>query len=218
MANRVCVTYSNREKLEPYLDALRGVGLEPVPVGPGESIALGEVAGLVITGGGDIDPGRYHEPPHSETKNVNTSRDELEDRLLREALAADLPALAICRGLQMLNVVRGGTLIQHLPDTATHRAPGKPEAHEVKIEPGSRLRSILETDACMVNSRHHQGIGRLGEGLKIAATSPDKMIEAIEIPDKRFALAVQWHPEDRVTTHAPDRKLFEAFAKAVTGA
>ncbi len=218
MANRVCVTYGDAARLEPYLAALRGAGLDPVPVGPKESISLNDVAGLVITGGGDIDPARYQEPKHRTTKYINKDRDGLEERLLHEALAADLPVLAICRGLQMLNVAQGGTLIQDLPAEPSHRMQGKADAHEVKIESGSRLRSILDTDACTVNSRHHQATGRLGAGLKVSATSPDGVVEGIEVPGKRFAIAVQWHPEDRVNTHEPDRRLFEAFARAVKGA
>ena len=122
----------------------------------------------------------------------------------------DLPVLAICRGLQMLNVVLGGTLVQHIEG---HRYRERPDAHPIAIASHSRLRSILEVDEFVVNSRHHQCADRVASGLVVVARAPDNVVEALELPAKRFVLAVQWHPEDRAG--GPDARLFEAFRDAM---
>ncbi len=214
MNKRVAVTFSNPNKAEPYEAALRGVGLEPVRNPP----SLDGLAGLLLTGGTDVNPALYHQARHPETQEPDIQRDDLEIRLLEEALNADLPVLAICRGLQLFNVVHGGTLMQHLPggkhEKNTELAVSA-DAHTAKIELDTKLAQIIGPGEISVNSRHHQAIDRVGDGLRVSAMSPDDVIEAVERPDKSFALAVQWHPEDRCLMDASDRKLFESFAAAV---
>jgi putative glutamine amidotransferase len=204
----------------PYEVALREAGIEPVR----NPESLDSLEGLVLSGGSDINPALYGRE-NAGSDEVNDARDELEARLLREALAADLPVLAICRGLQMMNVVCGGTLVQHLGSTNVHRQrpqnaePGKhPAAHRVWIAPDTRLAAIVGGGGYDVNSRHHQAIESLGEGLAVSAISEDGVIEAIEKPGAAFAVAVQWHPEDRILVSDGDRKLFEAFAAAISRA
>jgi len=154
----------------------------------------------------------YGAAPEVETEDPDRVRDRLEGALLDEALGRDLPVLAICRGLQFLNVHLGGTLRQHIED---HKKPKVRDAHTVKIAPGSRLHTILEAQEYVVNSRHHQSADRVGQGLAVTATAPGGVIEALELPARRFVLAVQWHPEAR--TDGPDARLFDAFRKAMRG-
>jgi putative glutamine amidotransferase len=204
---------------KPYEEALRDAGLEAVLVRPGDSIPS-DISGLVLLGGSDVNPVRYGETRHRQTDNTNDARDELECTLIQDAIGRDLPLLAICRGLQILNVQHGGTLLQHLDTTARHRVKtgdkGLP-AHQVKIVPGTRLAAIAGEPLTLdVNSRHHQAIGRLGEGLRVSARdSEDGTIEAVERPDKRFVIAVQWHPENQSPTDERQAKLFQAFAAAL---
>jgi len=219
---KVAVTYEDSKKVERYNNALRLVGLEPVPVKAGEPVSLEEVDGLLLTGGPDVDPRLYGQEPAPETQTPNPERDRLELGLLREALDRDLPVLAICRGLQLFNVCHGGTLIQHLPGDP-HRSqqppadPSKP-AHEVRVAPDTKLAAILGEGQYTVNSRHHQAVDRLGDGLRVTAKSAeDGIIEGLERPDKKFAVGVQWHPEDQVRTDETQLKLFRAFANAVDG-
>ena len=217
MSMRVAVTFGNAARLGPYLAALEEVGLEAVR----NPDSLHSLDGLLLTGGSDINPKRYGESSNG-SDEVDDARDEREDCLLREALAADLPVFAICRGLQMFNVVAGGTLVQHLASTNVHRQkpknaePGKhPAAHRVWVAPETRLARIIGAGGHDVNSRHHQAVESMGPGLLVSAISEDGVIEALEKPDASFALAVQWHPEDRIFVSAADRKLFEAFAAAL---
>ena len=211
MPKRVGVTYSNRKKLEPYLNALRIPNLEPVLITSGEQPPH-SVDGLLLTGGTDIDPQRYHQLPHPSADAPDAGRDELELRMLESALERDLPVLAICRGLQLVNVADGGTLHQHVEG---HRLPGVAEAHSIDVEPDSTLARLIGPGACMVNSRHHQVVDRVGGHLRISARSADGQVEALERPDSRFVIAVQWHPEDLVDSRAESRKLFLAFAEAL---
>ena len=211
---RVAVTFGNEARVGPYELALREAGIEPVR----NPESLDSLDGLLLTGGSDINPARYGQK-NTGSDEVNDARDELEMRLLQEALAADLPVLAICRGLQLFNVVCGGTLIQHLSSTEVHRQrpqnaePGKhPSAHRIWVAPDTRLAGIIGGGGHDVNSRHHQAVESLGRGLIVSAIASDGVIEAIEKPGATFALAVQWHPEDRILASAADRKLFEAFA------
>lgn len=217
---RVALTFRNEAKIGPYEEALRGAGLEPVRVSPQEPRELRGLAGLLLTGGSDIDPARYGQPPNG-SQGVDAERDQLEAALLAEALAADLAVLAICRGVQLLNVAHGGSLIQHLAASEAHqkRCPGcqpghHPPAHSVYITEGSRLGEIMGPGAHEVNSRHHQAADRVGDGLVVSAVSSDGVIEALERRDRTFVVGVQWHPEDRVLVNPADRKLFEAFAAA----
>jgi putative glutamine amidotransferase len=205
---RVALPFGSRTpegKRTPYRQALDRAGIQPV-----ENVTtLAGLDGLVLTGGSDVDPARYGAPRHPETGEPDPDRDSLETVLLREALERDLPVLAICRGHQLLNVVLGGTLAQHIEG---HLHPKQPDVHPITIASPSRLWSILGVDEFMVNSRHHQGVDRVASGLVVVARAPDNVVEALELPGKRFVLAVQWHPEDR--SGGPDAKLFEAFRDA----
>jgi putative glutamine amidotransferase len=209
----------------PYEDALRAAGVEPVTVSPDDPAAsranlLEGAAGLLLMGGDDVNPARYGEERGPETEEPDSGRDELECSLIQAALERDVPLLGICRGLQILNVQHGGTLVQHLDATARHRRRtpdrGLP-AHPVRIVPGTLLAGIAGEDLTWdVNSRHHQAVARLGVGLRVSARDPeDGTIEAIERPDKRFCIAVQWHPENQSPTDARQAALFRAFAAAL---
>jgi Predicted glutamine amidotransferases len=158
-----------------------------------------------------VDPRLYDEQRQPETQEPDIARDQLEKQLLAEAIQDNKPVLAICRGLQLFNVAHGGTLVQHIPGGGHSN-----DSHPVSVSPESRLAAIVGEGEYTVNSRHHQAIGTLGEGLRVAAISPaDGIIEAVERPDLGFALAVQWHPEDRCDRVAGEKRLFEAFAEAV---
>jgi len=217
------LTYEDRTKAEPYAAALRLVGLEPVLISAEDARSLVGLDGLLLTGGRDVDPKLYGQEPVRETQKPNPARDRMEMGLLGEALDRDLPVLAICRGLQLFNVYKGGTLIQHLKGDP-HRPPERPKTdpakpmHEVSVSPDSKLAGILGAGRHPVNSRHHQAIDKLGPGLQVSATSvKDGVAEAIEVPEKEFAVAVQWHPEDQVPGDQTQLKLFRAFAAAVEG-
>jgi putative glutamine amidotransferase len=174
----------------------------------------------LLTGGRDLDPACYGQEPAPETQKPNRSRDRMEMGLLGEALERRLPVLAICRGLQLLNVYKHGTLVQHLKGDP-HRASPRPNdparpMHEVSVTPGTRLAAILGAGRHPVNSRHHQAVDKLGTGLVVSAKSvTDGLVEGLELPEREFALAVQWHPEDQVPGDEVQLKLFRAFAEAV---
>ena len=171
------------------------------------------VDGLVLIGGGDIVPGRYGQSADRHTVGENDQRDELELGLLAEALRRDMPVLAICRGVQLLNVHLGGDLVQHLPDrlgsTAHLPRPGGYGPVVVLTEPGSMVRDLFGARTEVVCS-HHQSLDRLGHGLAVTARSEDGVVEAVELAGHRFVLGVQWHPEA-----SGDRTLFEALVEAV---
>jgi putative glutamine amidotransferase len=216
---RVAVTFGNAARLGPYLTALESAGIEAAQNPP----SLDSLDGLLLTGGSDINPARYGQS-NAGSDEVDDARDELELSLLREALAAGVPVLAICRGLQLFNVACGGTLVQHLASTDVHQqkprgaeAGKHPPAHRVWIAPETRLAQIMGAGGYDVNSRHHQAVESLGQGLSVSAISEDGVIEAIEMPGEAFTVAVQWHPEDRILVSEADRKLFEAFAAAMSG-
>jgi gamma-glutamyl-gamma-aminobutyrate hydrolase PuuD len=215
MGNRVGLTFRFPKKAGPYAEAVRRAGVEPVLISPEAPIPIAGLDGLLISGGSDVDPARYGEEPYATTDSVDRERDAMEAALIEQALQADLPLLAICRGLQLLNVVRGGTLVQHLENTELHRVKNLAEVHLIEVVPGTKLASIIGTAPQIVNSRHHQAVGRLGEGLRVSATAPDGVVEALEDPLKRFVVAVQWHPEERIDLGAHDRALFVAFAAAL---
>jgi putative glutamine amidotransferase len=197
-----------------YVRAVEGAGARPLLVPPsldGIAETLGAVDGLVFSGGSDIDPDLYEHDAHPETTGVARGRDDAELALLQAALAHDVPVLAICRGSQLLNVAHGGDLVQHLPEAVGHdghrREVGVFSSHEVAIEEGTRLRTLLG-DRTAVKSHHHQGLGRLGAGLRIAAHAEDGSPEALEAPARRFAMGVLWHPEA-----GGDLRLFEALVE-----
>lgn len=213
MSKLVGITYRFEEKATPYAAALRFAGVEPVLMQAGSEWSLEGIDGLLVSGGTDVDPALYGQAPHEKTEAPDQQRDELERRLLGDALGRDLPMLAICRGMQVLNVMLGGTLVQHAEG---HVQRGVDKAHRVLIEPRTRLAAIVGAGAHSVNSRHHQIIGRPADGLQVSALSEsDGVIEGVEIPEKRFAIAVQWHPEDMIATSPLSRKLFAAFAAAL---
>lgn len=218
MQRRVLVPFREIDRSQPYLDALQLGGLNPVPFITESSRHLADMAGLVLTGGTDINPTRYGETPETETEPPDSERDEIESELLAEALHKDLPVLAICRGFQLLNVHQGGTLLQHIL-ADQHRVitgdKGKP-AHDVEIEAASRVAEIFGSTRVAVNSRHHQALKDLGTGLTLVGWSiGDGVPEAVELVGKRFVVGVQWHPENQVAQSAEQLRLFQAFAKAV---
>ena len=224
MAAKVGVTDCGDAKITAYENAVRMVGLEPVRLTAGKYGSLDGLFGLLLSGGADINPRRYGQEARAETQAPDDDRDELEFSLLAEALAVDLPVLAICRGMQLLNVHLHGTLQQHLPSIALHQQrfpddpPGKHRGvHAIDVFPNTLLARTIGSGKHVVNSRHHQAVSELGAGAIKSAVSEDGVTEAMEMPTKRFVLAVQWHPENRVNVSENDLKLFAAFADAVGG-
>jgi gamma-glutamyl-gamma-aminobutyrate hydrolase PuuD len=195
-----------------YVRAVERAGARALLVPPsveGVEETLDALDGLVLSGGNDLDPESYGADAHQETDGTRPERDRAELALLEGALARDLPVLAVCRGFQVLNVARGGDLVQHLPEvvgTEQHReVKGVFSDHGVKIDDDSRLGSVLGGRA-PVKSHHHQGVGRVGDGLVEVAWADDGTIEGLEDPEQRFAVGVLWHPEA-----GEDQKLFEAL-------
>jgi gamma-glutamyl-gamma-aminobutyrate hydrolase PuuD len=215
MPKRVLIPFRHPKKLRPYADAVLAGGMEPIAADVAQDVQLGDADGLLLMGGTDINPALYRAEAAPETDSPDDSRDETEWRLLDEALAKDLPILAICRGLQILNAHHGGTLVQHLPPASGHDVEsenkGSP-AHEILIDEASLLGHIAGTSKWHVNSRHHQAADRVGNGLRVVARAEDGTIEALEQPDRRFLLAVQWHPEDQINECPEQLKLFRRFA------
>ena len=214
---KVGVTFHDPKRVGAYSRALEAAGLEPVEISPaGERAASIEgLDGLLISGGPDLDTSWYGEPRNGADEPAR-DRDEMEFSLLEEALQADMPLLCICRGMQLLNVHQKGSLHQDLASKDVHRQKTNPNAHTVEVAEGTRLAEAVGNGArYAVNSRHHQGVKDLGEGLKVSAFAPDGLVEAIELPDKYWVVGVQWHPEDRIESSDQDRKLFEAFARAL---
>src|SRR5262245_24724611 len=201
-----------------YVRSVEQAGGRPLLVPPAEDgvpETLDVLDGLVFSGGSDIDPGTYSAEPHPETSNLRPERDDAELALLLAALERDMPVLAICRGSQLLNVAKGGDLVQHLPEVVgddKHKVtPGLFAAHGVSVDPGSRLGSLIGVEA-RVESHHHQGFGRIGAGLEVAAYAEDGSVEAVEDREHRFALGVLWHPEE-----GEDLRLFEALVEEAKG-
>jgi gamma-glutamyl-gamma-aminobutyrate hydrolase PuuD len=195
-----------------YVHSVERAGGRALLVPPNEDgleETLDALDGLVLSGGNDVDPAAYGADPHPATSGIRPERDRGELALLEAALARDMPVLALCRGSQLLNVARGGDLVQHLPEVVgdgRHReTPGVFSEHEVGVEPESRLGRIVGPRAD-VKSHHHQGFGRVGSGLREVAWADDGTLEAVEDPEARFALGVLWHPEE-----GEDAALFEAL-------
>lgn len=206
-----------------YLHAISQAGCLPVvvaPVGPDAVDALlDRVDGLCLSGGPDLDPATYGAAPHPRLGPTEPELDRFELALTRAADARGVPILAICRGMQVLDVARSGTLHQHLPDVVgdevEHRQanPGGEPSHGVELEGPGLLHAVLGDDVIAVNSFHHQAIDRLGDGLRVVGRAPDGTIEAVEDVTGRFVVGVQWHAESLV--HRPEHaRLFDAFARA----
>ena len=184
---------------------------------------VSSVDGILLPGGGDVLPSIYGEATHSAFDAAEDGRDAYELELARRATAVNRPLLAICRGIQVLNVARGGTLVQHIPDELpaslnhTHREPAYAIAHDIWVAEDTVLHRVLreriEGDTCPVNSRHHQAVRALGSDLVVSATAPDGIVEAVEDPRQRFCVGVQWHPENFYRT-GEFSALFEAFVNA----
>ncbi len=185
-----------------YASAIQRAGGVAVLLPPAPAVqataALAGAHGLLIAGGPDVDPARYGADRHPKTGGAREERDEWELALARAALDQDLPVLAVCRGLQVLNVALGGTLVQHLPDlvgSEVHSpAVGEHGRHDVRLEPGGRLAGIVGEQA-VVATHHHQSVDRLGDGLVACGWAEDKVIEAVELPGRTWTFGVQWHPE-----------------------
>jgi putative glutamine amidotransferase len=197
-----------------YVSAIERAGGRPLLVPPSEDgieETLAVLDGLLFSGGSDIDPDTYGAEAHPETNGVRPERDQAELALLEAALVRDMPVLAVCRGSQVLNVALGGDLVQHLPEVVGHEqhkhTPGVFADHDVEVLPGTKLQALVG-DHAPVKSHHHQGYGRIGDGLREAARAEDGTVEAIEDPERRFALGVLWHPEE-----GEDAALFEALVE-----
>ncbi|MGZ4384449.1 MAG: gamma-glutamyl-gamma-aminobutyrate hydrolase family protein [Gaiellaceae bacterium] len=197
-----------------YVRAVERAGGRALLVPPskdGVEETLDALDGIIFSGGSDLDPSIYGQEAHPETNGVVPMRDQAELALLEAALERDMPVLAICRGSQVLNVGRGGDLVQHLPEVVGHErhkhTPGVYADHEVSVAADARLGSLLGERA-PVKSHHHQGFGRVGDGLREVAWAEDGTVEALEDPARRFALGVLWHPEA-----GEDAALFEALVQ-----
>jgi putative glutamine amidotransferase len=204
-----------------YLDAVARAGGQAVVVDPAGDLVplLDRVDAVLLTGGPDVAPACYGEEAHEAVYGVDRAADEAEIALARAALDRDIPMLAVCRGLQVVNVALGGTLHQHLPDLAGVEEHGRPgetgggREHEIGVAPDSRLGVVLETTAVVGSCHHHQAVAKLGEGLHVTASARDGVVEGIEA-DHGWLLAVQWHPEDTAATDPTQQRLFDALTGA----
>jgi len=210
---------------QDYIRSVEQAGGLPLVLAPGRPEdapeLLERVQGLLLTGGSDVDPALYGASPHPKLGRVVRERDDFELALTREALERNLPLLAICRGQQVLNVATGGTLIQDIPSEVTgglehhSRRERWERAHSVQVLEGTRLREILKRGTVSVNSSHHQAIAQVGSKLVVSARSAgDQLVEAVEMPDRRFALGVQWHPEAVWNQEDGFQPLFTALVEA----
>jgi putative glutamine amidotransferase len=212
-----------------YIDAIERAGLVPLVIPPlasreAASAILAAVDGLLLTGGEDVNPSLYGDAPHPNLKTVNDARDSTEIALILEAKRRGIPVLAICRGIQVLNVAFGGSLIQDIPAQCPgafdHDAGGPRDAptHDISVEPSTRTSAALGGTSAKVNSLHHQSVKDVAGELRITARSPDGIIEGLETKDPDWwVLAVQWHPEEMTDSpDAPDRGLFSTFADELT--
>ena len=221
------IAVAQNRRMSDYVESIRRAGGEPIEVVPGTETAaqiLSRVDGLMLTGGGDVDPTIYGEEPHGTFEAAEDGRDQFEIELSRAAVESGIPFLAICRGMQVLNVAMGGTLIQDIPSQVrgaldhSIREPRHHIAHEVWIAKGSQLSTLLadhmeDGETCHVNSRHHQSVKQAAKGFEVTATSPDGVVEAMEKADSPFCVAVQWHPENFWRT-GEFRELFQGLVQA----
>ena len=211
-------------KLDDYIESVKRAGGEPLVLETTDDPAktLERVDAVLLSGGPDVDPALYGQALHPST-HVDRDRDRFEIPLSKEAVARDVPVFAICRGVQVLNVAAGGTLVQDIPSAIeteldhSIQEPKHAPAHDVRVTPATVLASTLgdvrQLDTCIVNSRHHQAVADVAPSFVVSAVSPDGIIEAIERPDSKFCVGVQWHPENFWRTGEFD-SLFEAFVRA----
>ncbi len=199
-----------------YSREVAAAGAQPVLLPPTEEMTtapeevLDLLDALILAGGGDVDPGTYGASADERTANTRPERDAFEVALCRAALDRDLPLLGVCRGMQILNVALGGDLVQHLDTASTHlHTPGEFTDHDVVLEPGSLAARAAGCERISVRSHHHQGLGRLGEGLVVSGRADDGVVEAVELPDRTFALAIIWHAEEE-----RDGALIRSFVEA----
>ena len=210
----------------PYVEAVHRAGGRAVLVPPGRPGTAAEVLrsidGLLLAGGGDVDPARYGGRSGAHLYGVDPARDELEIALVRAAASTAVPTLCICRGMQVMNVAFGGTLHPHLPDLPGVHPHGVPVddtqvTHDVEPAPGTRLSAVTKEASLRCSSHHHQGVDRVGDGLAISGRSPDGLVEAIELhsapgsPPEAWMLGVQWHPEETAPHDPAQQALFEAL-------
>jgi putative glutamine amidotransferase len=222
---QVVIGITNCSKIDDYVSSVEQAGARArlLEISESPRRVLNEIHGLLLTGGGDVDPIFYGEDRHPSIEDAEPGRDEFEIDLARRAMSSGMAILAICRGAQVLNVAAGGTLVQDIPsavgDQLRHSIsmPKDAHAHDIKVTSGSHLERALGaavvTNTCRVNSRHHQSVGRLGQGLIATAIADDHVIEGIEKAEAPFCIGVQWHPENfwRTGQFSP---LFDAFVSA----
>ncbi|MFM7718641.1 MAG: gamma-glutamyl-gamma-aminobutyrate hydrolase family protein [Actinomycetota bacterium] len=203
-----------------YVDGLRRAGGRPLLILPGDDVPLAEVLdgldGLLLIGGGDVDPARYGQEAHTANYGLDAVRDDFELALLVEADARALPTLCICRGMQVLNVAFGGTLFQHLPDEGRFLEHGQPTTgeqrlHPVTVEAGTLLAEATGARELRSSCHHHQGVDRVGEGLRVSARAADGLVEGIERDGTGWMLGVEWHPEDTAGEDGAQQGLFDAL-------
>jgi putative glutamine amidotransferase len=205
----------------PYVDAVRRAGGIPVLLPQGESHwqeLVNALDGIIFAGGADVEPIHYDDQlTHPEVHTFDTERDKSELAMARYLLATDKPILAVCRGMQLVNVARGGTLHPHIADfldVDIHRKNGVWNLHDISIEANSHLADVIGATSVHTYSGHHQAVNRLGEGLRVVASAPDGIVEAVEDEGHPWLLAVQWHPEKSAHEDATQQRLFDALVKA----
>jgi putative glutamine amidotransferase len=204
---------------ENYIEAVRRAGGRPAMLLPGDQTPIEEVLeafdALLLVGGGDIEPSRYGQEQHPEIYGLEPDRDVFEIALLRNADRKRIPTLAICRGMQVMNVAFGGTLIQHLPDHPEYLEHGTPSGrdlarHDVKLAPDSRIAEAAGAEVLSCSTHHHQGVDGVGDGLSATGWSEDGLIEALE-REGGWMIGVQWHPEDNAEDDPAQQAVFDAL-------
>ena len=207
-----------------YVEAVLRAGGQPVIVNDARDpkALMARVDALILTGGPDVDPGRYGEAAHPSVYGVDRADDDFECALAEAATIRSIPTLAICRGIQILNVARGGTLHQHIADDPGVPAHGQPGVaggalqHQVTLDPDSLVADVMGATTITASCHHHQAIAKLGDGLRVVGRAHDKIVEALEL-DGTFLLAVQWHPEDTADTDPAQQRLFDALVRRAAG-
>ena len=209
----------------PYIEALQRAGAQDAILSPvaiedaGGTEVLARFDGLLLLGGGDLDPVEYRQEPRDEVYSVIAHRDRFEIALVRAAIELGVPTLAICRGHQVLNVARGGTLDQHITGRDGVLDHGKPgveggaSVHGLALEPGSRLAAAMGTTRASCSSHHHQAVDAVGDGLRITARAPDGIVEGIELTGDVWIVGAQWHPEDTAAGDPTQQRLFDTFVE-----